>query len=85
VNMVNIESIQNFVSSYFNIKKQDLLGKKRKAQFAFPRQIAMYLCRDMINESYPQIAAASLVTIRQFSMRTIKSRRKLNKTKKLRT
>ncbi len=58
VNMVNIESIQNFVSSYFNIKKQDLLGKKRKAQFAFPRQIAMYLCRDMINESYPQIAAA---------------------------
>ena len=58
VNMVNIESIQNFVSSYFNIKKQDLLGKKRKAQFAFPRQIAMYLCRDRINESYPQIAAA---------------------------
>ena len=47
-----------FVSSYFNIKKQDLLGKKRKAQFAFPRQIAMYLCRDMINESYPQIAVA---------------------------
>ena len=34
------------------------LGKKRKAQFAFPRQVAMYLCRDMINESYPQIAAA---------------------------
>ena len=65
--MVNIESIQNFVSSYFNIKKQDLLGKKRKAQFAFPRQIAMYLCRDMINESYPQIAAAFFrVTIRQF-------------------
>ena len=58
VNMVTMESIQNFVSSYFNIKKQDLLGKKRKAQFAFPRQIAMYLCRDMINESYPQIAAA---------------------------
>ena len=58
VNMVTIESIQNFVSSYFNIKKQDLLGKKRKAQFAFPRQIAMYLCRDMINESYPQIATA---------------------------
>ena len=58
VNMVTIESIQNFVSSYFNIKKQDLLGKKRKAQFAFPRQVAMYLCRDMINESYPQIAAA---------------------------
>ena len=58
VNMVTIESIQNFVSSYFSIKKQDLLGKKRKAQFAFPRQVAMYLCRDMINESYPQIAAA---------------------------
>ena len=58
VALIDIESIQDFISTYFNIKKQDLLGKKRKAQFAFPRQIAMYLCRDVINESYPQIAAA---------------------------
>ena len=58
VTLIDIESIQDFISTYFNIKKQDLLGKKRKAQFAFPRQIAMYLCRDVINESYPQIAAA---------------------------
>ena len=58
ITLIDIESIQDFISTYFNIKKQDLLGKKRKAQFAFPRQIAMYLCRDVINESYPQIAAA---------------------------
>ena len=58
VTLIDMESIQDFISTYFNIKKQDLLGKKRKAQFAFPRQIAMYLCRDVINESYPQIAAA---------------------------
>lgn len=58
VTYINIETIQDVVSTYFNIKKQDLLGKKRKAQFAFPRQIAMYLCRDVVNESYPQIAQA---------------------------
>lgn len=58
VELLSIEHIQDFVSSYFSIKKADLLGKKRKIQFAFPRQIAMYLCRDLISESYPQIAAA---------------------------
>ena len=56
--MVTMESIQNFVSSYFNIKSKTYSERSEKAQFAFPRQIAMYLCRDMINESYPQIAAA---------------------------
>ncbi len=58
VTIITVESIQDFISSYFNIKKTDLLGKKRKAQFTFPRQIAMYLCRIIINESYPQIATA---------------------------
>lgn len=58
VTYVDIETIQNYVSNYFNIKKQDLLGKKRKAEFAFPRQVAMYLCRDIMNESYPEIAKA---------------------------
>ena len=58
VELLSIKHIQDFVSSYFSIKKADLLGKKRKIQFAFPRQIAMYLCRDLISESYPQIAAA---------------------------
>lgn len=58
VNYVDIESIQDYISNRFNIKKADLLGKKRKAQFAFPRQIAMYLCRQVVGESYPQIAQA---------------------------
>lgn len=58
VTYVDIETIQDYVSNYFNIKKQDLLGKKRKAEFAFPRQVAMYLCRDIMNESYPEIAKA---------------------------
>ena len=31
VTLIDIESIQDFISTYFNIKKQDLLGKKRKA------------------------------------------------------
>ncbi len=53
---LTITSIQDFISSYFKIKKEDLLGKKRTKQLAYCRQIAMYLARELINESYPQIA-----------------------------
>lgn len=55
---VNIEFIQDFISSYFKIKKIDLLGQKRTKQLAYPRQIAMYLCRELINASYPSIATS---------------------------
>lgn len=56
--ILSIETIQDFIADYFKIKKSDLLSQKRNTQFAFPRQIAMYLCRELINESYPQIANA---------------------------
>ena len=55
---LTIEGIQDFISSYFNIKKSDLVGSKRNKQFVVPRQISMYLCRELINESFPQIGAA---------------------------
>lgn len=55
---LSVSYIQDFIASYFKIKKEDLLGQKRNKQFAWPRQIAMYLCRELINESYPQISAA---------------------------
>lgn len=58
VHLVTIEFIQDFIADYFKIKKSDLLSKKRNVQYVFPRQIAMYLCRELINESYPQIASA---------------------------
>jgi len=55
---LSITYIQDFISDYFKIKKSDLLGQKRNKQFAYPRQIAMYLCRELVNESYPQISLA---------------------------
>ncbi len=56
--ILSVAYIQDFIASYFKIKKEDLLGQKRNKQFAYPRQIAMYLCRELINESYPQISLA---------------------------
>lgn len=53
---ISVSYIQEFIASYFKIKKDDLLGQKRTKQLAYPRQIAMYLCRELINASYPSIA-----------------------------
>ena len=43
------------VAKYFNINKDDLASNKRSNEIAFPRQIAMYLCREVANMSYPKI------------------------------
>ena len=47
--------IKNVVSKHFNIKINDLESSKRTNQIAYPRQIAMYLCRTMTDFSFPQI------------------------------
>ncbi|MCI5732635.1 MAG: chromosomal replication initiator protein DnaA [Tenericutes bacterium] len=51
----NIQKIQQVVAEYYNITVEDLKSKKRKASIAFPRQIAIYLCRTLTNESFPKI------------------------------
>ena len=56
--IVSVQDIQEAVARYYHISLEDLKGKKRTKSIVEPRQIAMYLCRDVINESYPQIAAA---------------------------
>ena len=53
----DIHRIQQIVSDYFQIKIEDLTGKKRTKNIAFPRQIAIYLCRNMTNESVPRIGS----------------------------
>ena len=53
--VISSESIQEVVSKYFGIDKKELAGNKRSNDIAFPRQIAMYLCRDVANMSFPQI------------------------------
>jgi len=52
---ITIELIQDVVAKYFNIKVEDLKGVKRNADIAYPRQIAMYLCREVANLSLPKI------------------------------
>lgn len=51
----NVSRIQKVVSEYFKVSIDDLKSKKRNAELAFPRQIAMYLCRKLTDESFPKI------------------------------
>lgn len=47
--------IQNKVASYFHVTISDLKGKKRMKSIVIPRQIAMYLSREMTSNSLPKI------------------------------
>ena len=51
----DVGRIQKIVADYFKISIDDLKSKKRNADIAFPRQIAMYLCRKHTDESFPKI------------------------------
>lgn len=53
--IISSDYIQEIVSKYFNIDKKELKNSKRSNDIAFPRQIAMYLCRDISAMSFPQI------------------------------
>ncbi len=56
--VLSAEYIQDVVAKYFNITVEDLKGSRRSADVAFPRQIAMYLCRDIAQISTPKIGQA---------------------------
>ena len=47
--------VKDIVAKYFSVDKNDLSSNKRSNEIAFPRQIAMYLCREVANMSYPKI------------------------------
>ncbi|MCX7919688.1 MAG: chromosomal replication initiator protein DnaA [bacterium] len=55
---INIELIQKRVAAYYNITLEELLGQKRTKGIVQPRQVAMYLCRNLTNCSFPEIGAA---------------------------
>ena len=50
-----IDQVQQLVASNYNITVEDLKSKKRMASIAVPRQIAMYICRTILEESLPKI------------------------------
>lgn len=52
---ITVNMIQETVANYFNLKPEDLKTKKRTRSVAFPRQIAMYLTRELTDMSLPKI------------------------------
>ena len=51
----SLKLVPNVVAKFFNIKVTDLTSDKRSTTIAFPRQIAMYLCREVADMSFPAI------------------------------
>lgn len=52
---ITIDSIQREVSDYYSLTTADLKGKKRTQAIAFPRQVAMYLARNLTNFSTTEV------------------------------
>jgi chromosomal replication initiator protein len=52
---INVDLIQDVVSSYFNLRIEDFKSQRRTRNVAYPRQIAMYLCRKLTDMSLPKI------------------------------
>ena len=55
LNNITIDVIQRVVADYFNLTPNDLRGKKRTKAIAFPRQIAMYITRELTEYSTTEV------------------------------
>ncbi len=53
--VITAEDIQEAVASRFHVKISDLKSKRRTKTLVYPRQIAMFLCRDLTDASFPEI------------------------------
>ncbi len=56
-NEITIPYIQEIVANYFSLTKEQILGKTRSKNIALPRQIAMYLSRELVDASLPAIGS----------------------------
>ena len=52
---ITVEEIQRKVSDHYNIRLSDMIGPKRLRSYARPRQMAMYLCKQLTSRSLPEI------------------------------
>lgn len=52
---ITYEGIIKVVADHYNVKQDELFNKKRTQNIAFPRQVAMYLCRELADLSYSRI------------------------------
>lgn len=55
---ISIDNIQRLVAEYYNIKISDILSKRRNRTIARPRQMAMFLAKELTNHSLPEIGDA---------------------------
>ncbi len=55
INNITIPYIIDAVAKHYHISSKEMISKKRNREIAFPRQIAMYLCRKYTSSSLPQI------------------------------
>ncbi|MCS6770769.1 MAG: chromosomal replication initiator protein DnaA [Kiritimatiellae bacterium] len=55
---LTIEEIQKIVAEYFDLRLSDMTSNRRPQSIAFPRQVAMYFCRQLTSHSLPVIGSA---------------------------
>ena len=53
----DVQRIQRVVCDYYKISIEQMKGKKRNDEVNFPRQVAIYLCRELTTESFPKIGS----------------------------
>jgi len=53
----DIQRIQRVVCDYYKISIDQMKGKKKNSEVNFPRQVAIYLCRELTTESFPKIGS----------------------------
>jgi chromosomal replication initiator protein len=53
--VIDSNSIKDIVSRFYNIRIEEFKSKKRNREISYPRQIAMYLCRELTDMSLPKI------------------------------
>jgi len=58
VELVSLDSVQKEVAAYFRVTVEDLCSAKKSQAIAWPRQVAMYLCRKLTNTSLKEIGQA---------------------------
>ncbi|EDM79464.1 chromosomal replication initiator protein dnaA [Plesiocystis pacifica SIR-1] len=52
---ITIEAVQKAVAGYYSVRISDLKGKRRHRGISRPRMVAMYLCRQLTDSSFPEI------------------------------
>ncbi len=57
VRSVSVDDIQKTIANYYKIRLQDMKSAKRTRTVAFPRQVAMYVCKELTALSLPEIGA----------------------------